>query len=86
MVHNHAAQTTANIEAKASISTILPASTPMPIPCDLCDQDHYYSVGFLRTLPRLTCKDCGDQRQFSQFELETIEKTLKTLGYYIQKT
>jgi len=39
----------------------------------------------LRTLPTLTCKECGDSRQFSQVELITLDKALNELGYYLNK-
>jgi hypothetical protein len=37
-------------------------------------------------LPKLTCKYCGDKRQFSNFELNVIENTLKDLGYFLAKS
>jgi transposase-like protein len=69
----------------ASVATILPVYTPMPMACDSCDLDNTYSIGFLRSLPKLTCKHCGDNRQFSNFELNVIETTLKDMGYFIAK-
>jgi transposase-like protein len=71
--------------AAASVATILPVYTPMPMACDSCDLDNTYSIGFLRSLPKLTCKHCGDNRQFSHFELNVIETTLKDMGYFIAK-
>jgi hypothetical protein len=70
----------------ASVSTILPVSTAMPMECDSCDQDNAYSIAFLRSLPELTCKHCGDHRQFSHFELNVIENTLKDMGYFLAKS
>jgi transposase-like protein len=69
----------------ASVATILPTSTAMPMECDSCDQDNTYSIAFLRSLPELTCKHCGDHRQFSSFELNIIESTLKNMGYFLAK-
>jgi len=54
--------------------------------CDACDQDNTYSIGFLRRLPKLTCKHCGDHRQFSPIELTIIENTLKNMGYFLTKS
>jgi transposase-like protein len=71
--------------AAASVATILPVYTAMPMACDSCDLDNTYSIGFLRSLPKLTCKHCGDHRQFSHFELNVIETTLKDMGYFIAK-
>lgn len=73
-------------DRSASLATILPANTPMPISCDECDHEQNYTMTQLRELPVLTCDCCGDQRAFSQFELTIIEKTLNHLGYYLQKT
>jgi hypothetical protein len=70
----------------ASVATILPVSTAMPMACDSCDQDNTYSIAFLRSLPELTCKHCGDHRQFSNFELNVIENTLKHMGYFLAKS
>lgn len=71
---------------RASIATILPANTPMPICCDLCDHEQNYTMSQLRQLPTMTCEECGESRRFSHFELITIEKTLNQLGYFLQKT
>jgi hypothetical protein len=70
----------------APVATILPTTAPMPMACDACDVENAYSIGFLRKLPKLTCKHCGDQRQFSNFELNVIENTLKDLGYFLAKS
>ncbi|GAA6135674.1 hypothetical protein NBRC116188_24640 [Oceaniserpentilla sp. 4NH20-0058] len=70
----------------ASLATILPANTPMPICCDQCDHEQTYTMTQLRKLPTLSCKACGDSRAFSHFELTVVEKTLNELGYYLQKT
>ena len=69
----------------APVATILPSNIGMPMQCDACDQDNTYSIGFLRHLPHLTCKHCGDERQFPRFELNIIENTLKNMGYYLAK-
>lgn len=90
MIKNQATADTSIIEqpsspaAETSISTILPASTAMPIHCDSCDEEHNYSMAFLRGLPTLKCKQCGDERQFSSFELVVLEDALKQMGYYIR--
>lgn len=89
MIKNQAKADTSIIEqpspaADTRISTILPASTAMPIHCDLCDEEHNYSMAFLRDLPTLKCKQCGDERQFSNFELLVLEDALKQMGYYIR--
>ena len=70
----------------AQISTILPISSAMPIDCDSCDLEHNYSIGFLRSLPTMTCKHCGDQRKFTAFELNVLETTLKQMGYFLAKS
>jgi len=70
----------------AQISTILPANTAMPLECDACDQVHNYSMTFLRTLPNLVCKRCGDTRQFSKIELTVLEGALNNMGYYLSKS
>ena len=70
----------------ATVSTILPVTTPMPMECDSCDSDNIYSIEYLRKLPKLTCKHCGDHRQFSRFELDIIENTLKNMGYFLAKS
>ena len=69
----------------ARVANILPANTPMPLECDACDHEQSYSMTHLRTLPTLTCKECGDSRQFSQVELTTLDKALNELGYYLNK-
>jgi len=75
-----------HVQRSASLATILPANTPMPICCDQCDHEQNYTMTQLRQLPTLTCDECGETRQFSNFELVVIEKTLNELGYYLQKT
>lgn len=70
----------------ASLATILPANTPMPLCCDACDHEQSYTMTQLRQLPTVVCEECGDQRQFSQFELTVIENTLNTMGYYLHKS
>ena len=74
------------VKRSASLATILPANTPMPICCDHCDHEQNYTMTELRQLPKLSCNQCGESRQFSQFELVVIEKTLNQLGYFLQKT
>ena len=69
----------------ASIATILPAITPMPLCCDACDHEQSYTMTHLRQLPTIVCTDCGDTRQFSDFELNILESTLNTMGYFLQK-
>ena len=69
----------------ASIATILPANTPMPLCCDACDHEQSYTMTYLRQLPTIVCDDCGDTRQFSTFELNILESTLNTMGYFLQK-
>ncbi len=70
----------------APIANILPANTPMPLECDACDHEQSYSMHHLRELPELTCKNCGDQRSFSSFELVALENALKGMGYYLSKS
>jgi len=70
----------------ATVATILPTTTAMPMECDSCDKENAYSIAFLRTLPKLTCKHCSDSRTFSAFELNVIEGTLKDMGYFLAKT
>jgi len=86
MALTHATNSDLITSRKASLATILPANTPMPICCDQCDHEQNYSMTQLRQLPTLTCDECGESRNFSQFELITIEKTLNQLGYFLQKT
>jgi len=74
------------LQRSASLATILPANTPMPICCDQCDHEQNYTMTQLRQLPKLSCNVCGETRQFSEFELNVVEKTLNQLGYYLQKT
>ncbi len=69
----------------ASIATILPANTPMPLCCDSCDHEQTYTMTHLRQLPTIVCEACGDARPFSAFELNIIENTLNTMGYFLQK-
>jgi len=71
--------------ALSSVATILPTDTAMPLECDNCDEPANYSVAFLRTLPQLVCRCCGDARQFSQLELTVLEQALKNMGYYLPK-
>jgi len=70
----------------APVANILPANTPMPLACDACDHEQSYSMRHLRTLPELVCHHCGDQRQFSTFELTTLESALNNMGYYLSKS
>ncbi|MFT5593093.1 MAG: hypothetical protein ACI8SR_001461 [Oceanicoccus sp.] len=72
-------------DSSAVISTILPANTPMPLCCDACDHEQNYTMTHLRQLPVIICDDCGDARQFSAFELNILESTLNTMGYFLQK-
>ncbi len=69
----------------ARVANILPATTAMPLECDACDHEQNYSMQHLRSLPKLTCKECGDSRAFSQVELSTLEKALNQMGYYLSK-
>lgn len=84
--HQNALQQAPEFTHAAPMATILPSNTAMPMACDACDQDNTYSIGFLRRLPKLTCKHCGDHRQFSPFELTLIENTLKNMGYFLTKS
>lgn len=77
---------TLQFDQAASVATILPSDTAMPMACDACDEDSVYSIGFLHTLPTLTCKHCGDQRQFSAFEYKIINNFLKDKGYFLAKS
>lgn len=69
----------------ASVATILPASTPMPLCCDACDHEQVHTMTQLRKLPTIVCDACGDARPFSAFELNILESTLNTMGYFLQK-
>ena len=73
------------VDDGASIATILPANTPMPLCCDACDHEQIYTMTHLRKLPVIVCEECGDARQFSAFELQVLESTLNTMGYFLQK-
>jgi hypothetical protein len=70
----------------ARVANILPANTPMPLACDACDHEQDYKMSFLRTLPLIECSQCSDKRQFSRFELTTLETTLNNMGYYLSKS
>ncbi len=83
---NTAATEQQHVHSLATFATILPASTSMPINCDACDVEHMYTMAHLRTLPQLHCQDCQDQRQFSAFELNILEKALNGMGYYLAKS
>lgn len=87
MAHSeNTADTRLEAANSAQIATILPANTAMPLECDACDHAHNYSMAFLRTLPSLTCKKCGDQRMFSAVELKVLESALNNMGYYLSKS
>lgn len=73
-------------QASAQVATIMPANTAMPLECDACDHVQNYSMTFLRTLPQLSCKQCGDQRHFSAIELKVLESALNNMGYYMSKS
>ncbi|MAA71782.1 MAG: hypothetical protein CL679_08645 [Bermanella sp.] len=74
-----------HVDNQANIATILPANTPMPLCCDACDHEQTYTMTHLRQLPTIVCDECGDARPFSAFELNIIENTLNTMGYFLQK-
>jgi hypothetical protein len=74
-----------SLSDSANIATILPANTPMPLCCDACDHEQIYTMTHLRQLPTIVCEDCGDARPFSAFELNILESTLNTMGYFLQK-
>lgn len=80
--HSSAAVTALN---SATVANILPLNTLMPLACDECDHEQNYAMKALRTLPLLTCQHCQAQRQFSQFELNVLESTLKDMGYYFSR-
>lgn len=71
--------------APAEFATIMPSSTLIPMQCDCCGHEQNIAMKSLRTLPQITCIECEDQRQFSEFELAVLEKALKEMGYFISK-
>ena len=65
------------------VATIINRQTEIPLNCDQCDCDNYYTIGHLRQLPQLTCDFCEDSRRFSELELAVLEKALKEMGFYL---
>lgn len=65
------------------IATIINQQTEVPLSCDSCECDNYYSIKHLRKLPQLTCNFCQDSREFSKLELDVLEKALKEMGFYL---
>jgi len=76
---------TPGVNKGASVATILPANTPMPLCCDACDHEQSYTMTHLRKLPIIMCEACGEARQFSAFELQVVERTLNSMGYFLHK-
>lgn len=67
----------------APFATIINTQTEIPISCDECDCETHYPIGYLRTLPRLTCGFCRDSREFSQLEMHVLETALKQMGFFL---
>lgn len=80
--HSH---TTAEQESGASITTILSASTEVPISCDNCGLDSDYRIGFLRKLPTISCRFCEDTRHFTALEFDVLGQVLKQMGYFLAR-
>ncbi|MDO6681835.1 MULTISPECIES: hypothetical protein [unclassified Oceanobacter] len=63
------------------MSTILPAETEIPVTCDECNTDTPIALVELRSLALITCQHCGNQRQFTQAELDVMRLVLVQAGY-----
>ncbi len=72
-----------SLTPSAPVATIINTQTEIPISCDACDCETHYPIGYLRTLPRLTCGFCHDSREFSQLEVHVLETALKQMGFYL---
>lgn len=63
------------------LSTILPDDTLVAIECLRCGQESEFALGYLKQLPVIECRVCGQGRHFNRTELGITRRLLARMGY-----